>query len=366
MNPKIAREAAFNKALNSYKHEIDSKIAIFCQQATTETHEQFGEYPLEAVRAFCEILSRGGKRMRGALTMVSYQMLGGTNQKVAVEAAAAIEMLHAYILMVDDIQDRSAIRRGGPTAHVALSDYHRSRHLKDDADHFGKSIAMNGLLFGAHSAMNILTGLDVLPKRRLEAIRNVNNHFIVTAHGQSKDIFNEVVETASESDVDRVLTWKTAYYSFANPLQLGAILAGATKDDLKRLEVYSLAAGRVFQLTDDILGVFGDEKTTGKSPLDDIKEGKRTLLTVKALELAPKADAYFLETMLGNKNLSLGQFNRCKDIIEKSGALDYVRRQAKNYVVDALDSLEKTKQSWGRNELDFLMYLVRSLPARKS
>src|SRR5690606_9874479 len=155
-------------------------------------------------------------------------------------------------------------------------------------------------------------------------------------------------------------------YSFMNPLQLGAILAGADKDDLERLEAYSLAAGRVFQITDDILGVFGDEQAMGKSPLDDIKEGKRTFLTVKALELAPKADAYFLETMLGNKDLSLGQFNRCKDLIEKCGALDYARRQAKNSVVDALASLDRVKKSWGKNEVDFLAYLVRSLPARKA
>lgn len=366
MNAKITQQQKFTEDLLNRKQKIEVLIVEFCEQALNETHEQFGEYPLEAVKAFCEILNRGGKRMRGVLVMIAYEMLGGTNQQVASRAALAIEMLHAYILMVDDIQDRSAVRRGGPTAHELLADYHAKHNLKDDAKHFGESITMNGFLFGAHSALNILADLDVLPKRRLDAIKNVNNHFIATAHGQTTDIFNEVVETASEADVERVLTWKTAYYSFMNPLQLGAILAGANQGDLEQLENYSLSAGRVFQITDDILGIFGTEKDMGKSPLDDIKEGKRTLLTVKALELAPKADAYFLDQMLGNKKLTAAQFKRCKEIIESCGSLAYAQRQAKNSVVDALAALDDVKKSWGKAQVSFLAQLVRTLPSRKA
>lgn len=360
------KEAQYKQTLADYKKSIEGVIEEFCAQALNETHEQFGEYPLEAVKAYCAILGRGGKRIRGVLTMVAYEMLGGTNKDVALKAALAVEMLHAYILMTDDIQDRSIVRRGGPTAHVMLTDYHSSRSLKNDSEHFGASIAMNGFLFGLHSAINVLSELDVLPKIRLEAIRKVNEHFIVTIHGQSADIFNEVVETVDEKDVDRVMTWKTAYYSFFNPLQLGALLAGAKSEDFEQLKNYSLAAGRAFQITDDILGVFGDQKKLGKSPMDDIREGKRTLLTVKALEFAPKADAYFLDQMLGNKLLTGSQFKQCKEIIATSGALDYARRQAKNSVVDALASLDSVKKSWNKSSVHFLEQLVRSLPGRQT
>lgn len=364
MNAKTAQSQQFAKTLQEYKNSIESEIDIFCEQALSNTHEQFGEYSQETVRAFCEILQRGGKRMRGALAINSYRMFGGKNPKVEAKAALAIEMLHAYILMVDDIQDRSESRRGGPTAHVMLADYHRSNHFKDDSNHFGMSIAMNSYLYGLHSAINVLADLDVLPKLRLEAIKNVNNFFTSTIHGQTVDIFNEVVEEASEADVDKVMTWKTAYYSFMNPLQLGAILAGAKRTDLEKLEEYSLSAGRVFQITDDILGVYGKDQVTGKSSLDDIKEGKRTLLTVKAIELAPKADSYFLESMLGNKELTSGQFKRCREIIESSGALAYAKRQAKNSVVDALNSLSRTSKDWSRDQISFLEFLVKTLPNR--
>jgi len=366
MNKIDVVKSDFLASLSSYKSQIDKDIAAYCEHALAGSHEQFGQYPTEAVKAYCELLNRGGKRIRGALTMVSYEMLGGTNTKVALQAARAIEMLHAYILMVDDIQDRSEIRRGGPTAHIILKNYHEQHYLKDDAQHFGESIAMNGFLFGAHGALNVLTELDCDAERKLAAIKNVNEHFIATAHGQSMDIFNEVLETVEESDVDKVLLWKTAFYTFMNPLQLGAILAGAKEVDLKKLEEYSLSAGRVFQITDDIMGIFSKEETSGKSPLDDIKEGKRTLLTVKAIELAPKADAYFLEQMLGNKQLTQAEFLRCREIIELSGALDYARTQAKNSVVDALASLNREKDSWGEEQAVFLAQLVQYLIDRKN
>jgi geranylgeranyl diphosphate synthase type I len=366
MKQTEAKFTEFVRSLASFKEQIDDDIQVFCENALAETHEEFGTYPSEAVDAYCEILSRGGKRIRGALTMVSFEMLGGKNKEVALQAARAIEMLHAYILMVDDIQDRSEVRRNGPTAHMILKNYHEQHHLKDDSQHFGESITMNGFLFGVHSALNVLADLDCDAELKLAAIKNVNQHFIATAHGQSMDIFNEVLETVDESAVDKVLLWKTAFYTFMNPLQLGAILAGAKKEDLKKLEEYSLHAGRVFQITDDILGVFSKEEASGKSPLDDIKEGKRTLLTVKALELAPKADAYFLDQMLGNKQLTQAEFMHCKEIIESSGALAYAHRQAKDSVVDALAALEQVRESWGSDQVVFLEQLVQYLIDRKN
>jgi len=352
--------------LTEYKEKIDTAVQHFCANALAESYESFGEYPTEAVKAYCEILSRGGKRIRGALAMSAYKMFGGDNEKVALESALALEMLHAYILMVDDIQDRSEIRRGGPAAHMILKSYHEQHHLKDDALHFGESIAMNGFLFGSHSALSVLADLDVDPAYRLAAIKNVNKHFIFTAHGQSLDIFNEVTESADEDAVNKVLLWKTAFYTFANPLQLGAILAGASSSDLKQLESYAMHAGRVFQITDDILGIFGEEASSGKSPLDDIKEGKRTILTIKAIELAGKSDSYFIEQMLGNKNLTQSEFQRCKEIIEDSGALDYAQKQAKNSVVDALASLDGAKASWDTEQVAFLEQLVQFLINRKA
>jgi geranylgeranyl diphosphate synthase type I len=356
----------FSSELLELKKLIDDDISGYCNTVIKNTEAGFGEYPTEAVKAYCDLLNRGGKRIRGALTISAYKMFGGTDMHLAVQAARAIEMLHAYILIIDDIQDRSETRRGGPTAHVQLAQYHAKENLNGDSRHFGVSVALNGALFGVHSAISILANLDTEPETRLQIINNVNKNFIATAHGQTLDIFNEVLGEVDESNVDKVLLWKTAYYTFMNPLQLGAILAGASQADLSVLEKYSLAAGRVFQITDDILGIFGDAESSGKDPMDDIREGKRTILTVKALESASKIDADFLNSMLGNEQITKTEFLRCQGIIKNCGALEYAEGRAKESVQDALSTLKDVDNNWADIQVEFLSNLVRFLIDRKS
>lgn len=281
------------------------------------------------------------------------------------EAAAALEMMNTYILLADDIQDRSPIRRGGKTAHIILKDYHKQHHLSGDSLHFGEAIAINALMLAEHYAMNVFAGLDVDASLRIKAIENVNKCFIITSHGQTLDIFCEVVGDVSLSDVNNVMEWKTAYYTFINPLQLGAILAGAGEKDLAGLADFGLHAGRTFQITDDIIGTFSDEAELGKSPLDDIKEGKRTLLTVYAIKNASKADAYFLEESLGNQNLTAAEFAQCRRIIIESGALEFAQEKAAKSTESALKILAKHK-NWDKNTKLFLQELVQYLLERKS
>ena len=355
----------FAARLAAYKQDIDNALAVYVRDLETQTAEQFGAYPLEAVMAFTAVLSRGGKRVRGALAMVGYEMFGGKDSALITKAACALEIMNTYILIADDIQDRSPVRRGGKTAHTLLADYHGKSHLAGDSAHFGNSVAINSFLIAQHYAMNLLASLPADSDTRIRAIENVNRCFIVTAHGQTLDIFNEAVEKVSEKQVLNVLEWKTAYYTFINPLQLGAILAGASDAELVELAAYGLHAGKVFQLTDDILGIFSDESVSGKNPLDDIKEGKRTLLTVYALEHAAKPDAYFLEQCLGNQELTMAEFEQCKQIITNTGALAYARKQAAE-AADAASTVIVKNTNWPENTKHFLLDLVQYLVDRKS
>jgi geranylgeranyl pyrophosphate synthase len=166
-------------------------------------------------------------------------------------------------------------------------------------------------------------------------------------------------------DVLNVLEWKTAYYTFVNPLQLGAILAGANDAELESLAEYGVHAGRTFQITDDILGIFSTASESGKSPLDDIKEGKRTLMAVYALEHATKPDAYFLEQALGNQNLTMAEFEHCKRILTESGALAYARETAAESANAASQVIVKNS-NWPQNTKQFLLELVQYLVDRKS
>ncbi len=354
----------FTAKLAEYKRVIDADIATYSKQLERQTLQHFGANARLEIDSFLSILERGGKRIRGALTMLSYEMCGGTDKQMITEAARALEMLHAYILIIDDVQDHSGIRRSGPTAHVLLGNYHRRHELANDSDHFGVSIAINAALSGAHAAQQVLTQVKANPEVKLKAIETINNTMVVTAHGQTNDIINEVVAEVTRQDIERVLEWKTAHYTFLNPLTVGMILAGADDSSIKAITDYAMHAGKAFQVTDDILGTFGSEFESGKSPMDDIREGKRTLIIAHALENTNDDNKNFLVQMLGNAHLTPVEFERCKDILIESGALEYAQQYAKKHVAQAITSLENHPSDWNESGVQFLRGLATYLLGR--
>lgn len=354
----------FTEVLAAYKQAIDADIKTYAAYIRKVTSEQYGPYAELEVNAFLDMLGRGGKRIRGALVMVGYDMCGGRDQAMIVQAARAIEMLHAYLLICDDIQDRSAVRRGKPSVHEMLATYHRQHHLRGDAQHAGESLALNAALAGAHAAQVILANLNADPQLRLNAISITNRTLGITEHGQTYDIMNELVDMPSVSDVHRTLEWKTAQYSFVNPLHVGMVLADAGCEATDAITPYALHVGKAFQIIDDILGVFGNAQELGKSPLDDIREGKGTLLSVYALQHATPADRIFLRACLGDATLTQNDFERCKIIIESSGAKAHAAALAAEEAAAATRALHAGKQLWSEAGTVFLDGLTAYLAKR--
>lgn len=356
--------ATFTEQLAAYKEHIDAAVAGFREAAAAETRERHGEYPMVAYDAFLDILSRGGKRIRGALVMAGYEMAGGRNQAMITQAALAVEMFHAYILIIDDVQDRSAKRRGKPSAHEMLAEYHREHRLLGDASHSGLSLALNAAWAGSHAAQNVFIGLDLPAEQRLRALKLLNDHIVVTAHGQTIDIMNELTEQVSAERIDQVLEWKTAVYTVLNPLQVGMILAGASDEDLAAITGYALPAGKAFQIADDVLGIFGSEEKSGKSVMDDIREGKRTILTAYALEHADTEAQVFLRHALGNTELTPEEFAQCKQILEDCGARTHAETQAEAYIAQAVAALDSEASRWEPAGVTFLRDLAHALTKR--
>ena len=366
---KILAEAdieTFQYKLADYKQLIDADIAAYTKQLKRETLQEYGANSRLEIDAFLDILQRGGKRIRGALTIMSYEMCGGVDKSMIVQAARAIEMIHAYILIVDDFQDRSNLRRGGKAAHVILADYHRQHELAGNSEHFGASVAWNAALVGNHTAQIILSNLNVDAEVRNKVLRLVNKTMVLTGHGQTNDIMNEVVGFVSEDDVERAMEWKTAYYTLLTPLQTGMILAGSDDHALDTLKPYAIHAGKAFQITDDIIGTFGSAEQLGKSPVDDIREGKRTLLVVYALEHASVSDKNFLIQTLGNNLISPSEFERCKVILQTSGALEYAKSKANIHAKLAIKALNKTSRNWSAESTEFLHGFAQYLLQRQT
>jgi geranylgeranyl diphosphate synthase type I len=355
--------------LAEYKKTIDEDIASFAEYIHSSTLDQYGKFVTEAeVDIFLDILQRGGKRIRGALVMAGYEMCGGRDTKMIVQAARAIEMLHASMLMIDDIQDRSDLRRGKPSAHKMLEAYHEKHGFKGDAFHTGISVGMMAAVSGSYAAESVIANLNVEPELRLKALSITNRTLVITSHGQTLDIINELVDQPSDEDVERVLEWKTALYSIINPLHVGMVLAGGGCEVTDAITPYGLHAGKAFQITDDILGIFGEEKELGKTPGDDIREGKGTVLAMYALKHADTNDKKFLLKSLGNPELTAQDFEKCKEIIQNSGALAHARGQAVAHLHKALHILDEVdaQKLWSQDGTAFLRELTLALQNRVS
>lgn len=356
----------FTEQLSVFRKAIDADIAAYAAHVRKSTPEYYGEYGLLIADAFLDMLERGGKRLRGALVMTGYEMCGGTDKDMIVRAATTIEMFHAHWLIIDDIQDRSTRRRGKPTIHTILADRHRRQKLRGNADHAGISLAINAGIAGGHAAQMLLAGLNVDAELRSKVLGIVNQAAVVTAYGQTYDIMNELTPTVPREYIEHSFTWKTAYYTFLNPLCVGMVLAGAGCEDTDAIRAYALPAGRAFQITDDIIGVFGMDKKTGKSNMDDIREGKRTLLTEHVFDHGSSEDKAFLRKCLGDMRLSREDFVECQDILIRSGARKAAEVEAQNSVDEALAALGAVSRDWRPENVLFLRELAISMIQRIS
>lgn len=350
MSLPVATQLSFKEQLAKYKQLIDEDIASYSEKVAGQTADTYGSVASEVADAYFGILNRGGKRIRGALTMVGYEMLGGTDKAVILNAARAVEMMHAYILVIDDIQDRAALRRGGPTAQYLLQTTHQQHGWRGDSAHIGVSLALNASLLGSHGANIILGTLDVDPELRLKAINIMNHTMTVTAHGQTYDIVNEIAESVTNQDIENVLQWKTAHYTVLNPIHMGMVLAGAPCEDTNAITEYALNLGKAFQLTDDMLIVSSDDN--GKNASDDIREGKQTLVTMYALNNSDERD--FLQSCLGNQDVTDKDFEKCRQIIIDSGAIDYTQKITEQYVDTARKALHLHADRWVPSSVQFL------------
>lgn len=321
------------------KNTIDQTIGEISQSLAEKTAKSYGQAYSDVFAAYTSVLSRGGKRLRGILTKWSYQTFGGSDDEVSTKAAVIIEMIHAYLLVVDDVADRSETRRGRPAAHKLLEEYHRKNKLAGDSAHFGAMQAINAALAAQNTAFSMLTELDISSQAKISGISLLNEFLVKTDLGQIGDINNEAFSSQNKDDILQVLTLKTAYYTFLMPLSFGITLAGQDLSKADFLEPYALNLGLAFQIHDDIIGTFGDTAKTGKSSYDDLAEGKRTLLVLSALENSSSSQRQIINQALGNRKATAREFEAAKKAIIKSGALDQCRQLVKQYSASAKRSV---------------------------
>jgi geranylgeranyl diphosphate synthase type I len=291
--------------------------------------------PAEMISMYREYM-RGGKKLRGALVRIGYECGGGEIEKI-IPVSAAMEIVHSYLLMHDDVMDRDCIRRGRATVHKQWEQVCRSRlRGNGESKHFGESMAYTLGDVGGFLGLGLLTSAEFSPELMVPALRFMSDFLLKTAYGQALDITYELSGHLCENDVLRIHLHKTAYYTVAGPLKLGAMMSGLKNGRLEAMEVYGKLIGTAFQLRDDELGLFGDEQVLGKPVGSDVREGKNTLLKIKAIEFAGEKDKIWLGKVYGKKDVSRAEIERVREITVKTGALEYSHKLINQYMTEGL------------------------------
>ncbi len=282
------------------------------------------------IREFCT----RGKMIRAAMTLLGWQAAGGDAEEPVIPVAAAMEMVHAGLLIHDDVMDRDDFRRGKPAFHRRYADA-----LKGDTKeprHTGEALAIcAGDVAFFLASESVMTA--TIPEPQGAAMRRTFfRECVLVGVGQMDDVYlGARLAPVTVADILPVYRYKTARYTFSMPLILGAIAAGGDAKIRDGLDAVGEKIGTLFQIKDDELGLFGEETDIGKPTGSDIREGKKTILFSLLADMARGTDRERLARTLGNPAITAADIAFVRVLADKSGALAKVRQQAAAIDTDA-------------------------------
>ncbi len=285
------------------------------------------------------ILDSGGKRIRPVLLMFACESAGGSAD-AALNAAVAIEMLHNFTLVHDDIMDNADSRRGIKTIHKKWNE--------------NVAILAGDQLIGL--AYSQLLKTDSI--RIKEIVEVFTEGIIEVCEGQSFDKEFEKSADVSIPEYLMMIRKKTSKLLEASAL-IGAIIGGASKESLISFRDYALNIGLAFQIRDDLLDIAADEIEFGKKIGGDIIEGKRTFLILKAVEVVNHIpDRKKILSVIEGKIADSATINSIREIYEKYGIMNLARKEIEKYTKAADDCLNSLPQQYYRDRLKWFSEML--------
>lgn len=325
--------------LASQLAETTKRVNCFIEQIVDIERE-----PRLLYQAARHIIDAGGKRLRPYLVLKSYKLAGGRIED-AIPTAAAIELLHTFTLIHDDIMDQDEERRGTSTVHTKWN--------------VPTAIVAGDLLFA--KVYETITGFTnprrVSRRRIIQVLRCVSEAAIAICEGQTLDMLFECRETISEDEYFQMIRLKTAAL-FEISAKCGGTLGGAKKGQVEHLGKFGRYAGMAFQLIDDVLGLTANERVLGKPVGSDIREGKRTLIAVHALQHASEDQRRKILETLRNKSAPLEQIQEVTNLIYSLGSVDYAEKRAMEYAEKSKRALAVFPDTEDKEDLISLTDLI--------
>ena len=306
------------------KQELNKRANFFNQQLEKFLSNGQPETLYDAAR---HLPLAGGKRLRPCISMISCEAVKGDIIKV-MPLALALEIIHNFTLVHDDIMDKSKIRRKIPTVHIKYGE--------------PAAILAGDLLFAkAFEAMHQITS-------DCSIFKNVEYGFIdcirEICEGQQLDVEFEKRKTIGEEEYFEMILKKTAVL-FMFSAEAGAILGGGTKEQNNALNEYGKSLGLAFQIHDDYLDMSSNLETLGKDIGNDIRNGKKTLIAVHSLNNATGEDKKTLEKIFANQKATETEIKQAYDVFKKTGSIEYAKQTAENYCNKAKKILEILEDS---------------------
>ncbi|CAM5273377.1 polyprenyl synthetase family protein [Streptomyces abikoensis] len=305
--------------LPALRDRVDAVLSAFLEKKARAAAED--GHPAVVTAFLRDFLFSGGKRLRPLLCVIGWHAAGGHGTPApTLRVAASLEMFHAFALVHDDLMDGSDTRRGRPTLHRALAARHRAGRSGASAARLGTNTA---LLIGDAALVwsdELLHTAGLRPGRLAHVLPLIDAMRTEVMYGQCLDLLATGRPTASTARALAIGRCKTAKYTVERPLHIGAALAGAGPDLRALLSDYALPLGDAFQLRDDLLGVYGDPAVTGKSRLDDLRDGKHTTLVALALARADPTQRRTLRALLGDPGLDERGAGRIRRLLAETGA----------------------------------------------
>ena len=271
----------------------------------------------------------GGKRARPVLALLGSEAVGGTSE-AALAAGCAIELFQSAALVHDDIADEGTMRRGEPCLHVT----------------YGTGLAINvGDAALVQVTDAILEDGELSEVARLRVLREFVAMERRTLEGQALDLgwARDGRWDLSPADYLTMATLKTAHYTCASPLVIGAFCGGGTHEQADALRAFGLDAGLAFQIQDDLLNLVGDADAQGKDLMSDITEGKRTLPVLYTLEKLAGARREDFLALVSSGTTDEADLRRAVSLMEETGALDHARDMAATLTDRAIGRLDSVK-----------------------
>lgn len=321
----------FSRIYETERKKIDIKLQNLLK----------GREPLMLYNPASYILESSGKRLRPLLVLFSAKASGGKFNQV-YNAALAVEMLHNFTLVHDDIMDKADLRRGRETLHKKY-------------DINTAILAGDSLLAVAYECL--LKDCDVNAKK---ALASFTNGLIEVCEGQSLDTDFETRKNVSIDEYITMITKKTAML-LKMCCEIGSLLVDANPRDIKILSDYGLNLGIAFQIQDDLLDIIGDQKKFGKKVGGDLIEGKKTFLFLRALNKSKGDNKQALLRVIRNKGIKSSEVNKYKRIYEELDVIQDAKREIELYTNSALKAINKLTE---KKNIGLFYWLADSLIKR--